>query len=666
VDAPGYTAIDLIKQLKNFTPTAQTEAEVSKQTTALRRAGRKGREVLHDIDVFVAGINAYYRAKGKSHAPWTRNDVYALNAIKGQFLGQGGNGEVRSAELLSGLRARLGGRRGYSVWNDLRQAADPETPVSIPGRSPYGTASRTRKGNVVIDNGSFTPGPGASPNADGSPVRASNILMTSGKRSAGGHPLFVGGPQIDYFYPGLTYEVDLHGPGWATRGVTSAPFPGYMLIGRREDFAWTLTSPGSDMIDNYVETLCGGSDTKYLYKGRCRDMGLFDAGTLSTGTRVRFLRTVHGPVVGYATVHGRRVAVSRKRASYGRDVLDQLLFRDLTRGRIRGPHDFFKAVGQTPQTFNSFYADSRHIAEITGGRLPLRPTGVDSGLPADGRGKYEWRGFLPLARHPHATDPRSGAIINWNNKSARGFRAADNQFGLGSLQRQQLLTRLVARKRKHTVASLVSAMNAAATQDVRTVLHEPTLAAVLHKVSAPSARAERMLQLLEAWRRHGSSRLDRDLDGKVDDPGAAVMDAAWVGLADATMRPVLGPLADQLNDSGLFVRFEHPPKNMFDGWYQYMDKDLRRLLGRHVRGPFHNRYCGNGNLRACATALWGAIDAAGAQLAATQGPNPDGWRANAAAERITFKPGLLPLTLRYANRPSGIQQLIQFRGHRRR
>lgn len=138
VDAPGYTAIDLIKQLKNFTPTAQTEAEVSKQTTALRRAGRKGRAVLHDIDVFVAGINAYYRAKGRPHAPWTRNDVYALNAIKGQFLGQGGNGEVRSAELLSGLRARLGGRRGYSVWNDLRQAADPETPVSIPGRFPTG------------------------------------------------------------------------------------------------------------------------------------------------------------------------------------------------------------------------------------------------------------------------------------------------------------------------------------------------------------------------------------------------------------------------------------------------------------------------------------------------------------------------------------------------
>ena len=58
-----------------------------------------------------------------------------------------------------------------------------------------------------------------------------------------------------------------------------------------------------------------------------------------------------------------------------------------------------------------------------------------------------------------------------------------------------------------------------------------------------------MLALLEAWRAKGGSRLDRDLDGKIDDPGAAILDAAWNRLADAAMTPVLGkPLADQLTD----------------------------------------------------------------------------------------------------------------------
>ena len=38
--------------------------------------------------------------------------------------------------------------------------------------------------------------------------------------------------------------------------------------------------------------------------------------------------------------------------------------------------------------------------------------------------------------------------------------------------------------------------------------------------------------------------------------------------------------------------------------------------------------------------------------------------ADALRERITFVPGLLKTTLRYTNRPTGIQQVITFTGHR--
>ena len=38
---------------------------------------------------------------------------------------------------------------------------------------------------------------------------------------------------------------------------------------------------------------------------------------------------------------------------------------------------------------------------------------------------------------------------------------------------------------------------------------------------------------------------------------------------------------------------------------------------------------------------------------------------DANAERIKFAPGLLPTTIRYTNRPSGIQQVISFKGHRK-
>jgi len=174
----------------------------------------------------------------------------------------------------------------------------------------------------------------------------------------------------------------------------------------------------------------------------------------------------------------------------------------------------------------------------------------------------------------------------------------------------------------------------------------------------------RMLELLEAWRAKGGSRLDRDLDGKIDDPGAAVLDTAWARLADAVLTPVLGQsLADQLNDS-LHRRYDLPPGGQFGGWHMYMSKDLRTLLGRSVKGKFANRYCGNGDLAACRAALWAAMEAAGGELEAAQGADPNAWRADATRERISFAPGLLPYTMRYTNRPSGIQQVIEFSGHR--
>ena len=672
IDAPGLQALSLIAGLRTFTPSAQTEREVAKQTKVLRSLGPKGRAVLHDIDVYVRGINAYRKSVGSASKPFTRNDIYAVNALKGQFVGQGGGGEVRSAMFLNGLQRKLGRKRGESVWNDLRQRQDPETPVSVDGKFPYAKLPKERAGNVIIDNGSFKAASGASTSATlGTPrAPASNILMLSGKRSANGQPLMVGGPQIGYFYPGLTLEMDLQGPGWQARGATSAPFPGYILIGRGEDFSYSLTSAGADIIDDYAETLCGGSSARYLYKGKCRKMTNFNAGTLAAGggekeRKVTFRRTVHGPVVGYARVRGRRVAIARKRSSYGRDTTDQLFYRDITRGKVRSAKSFFKAVSQTPQTFNSFYVDEKDTAMYTAGRLPLRPKSVDSGLPVDGRGRYEWRGFLPGSKHPQGINPRSGVLNNWNNKPARGFPAADDQYAYGSEQRVDLLNRGIAKRRKHTLATVTGAMNAAATQDVRTVVTLPVLSKALRTGKAPSARAAQMLNLLEAWRKAGGSRLDRDLDGKIDDPGAAIIDTAWPGLANAVLRPVLGVRLSNQLDSDLMSRFDQPPSGQFSGWHMYLDKDLRTLLApRRVRGKFNNRFCGRGSLKRCRSSLWRALDDAGKRLATKQGPDPRKWRSNANKERIEFVPGLLPTTLRYTNRPSGIQQVISFKGHR--
>jgi len=498
---------------------------------------------------------------------------------------------------------------------------------------------------------------------------ASNALLVSAARSATHHPIMVAGPQIGYFYPGLTLEMDLEGPGISQRGVSTAPFPGYIFIGRSQDSGWSLTSAGLDQIDTYVETLCGHSTHRYLFKGKCRAMQFFDAGTVNAGTakakHITFYRTVHGSVFGYARVHGRLVGLSEKRASYGKDVLDLLFYHDLAHGLVHNVHQFFRAANQTPQTFNSLYVDDKTIGVFTSGLVPIRPKNVDPGLPIDGRGHEEWRGWVSAKNHPQGINPASGQIINWNNRTEAGYQAPDDNWSLGALQRIDLLTRNLGHGSNLTPASVVSAMNAAATQDMREVTLEPVLSRVLHGGHAPNAQDAKMLALLDAWRSHGSSRLDRtDASGigKITDPGAAIMDSAWPLLAKAWASDVLGAgLSAQL---ATFVSpFDQPPGGQYTGWHIYMDKDLRTLLGDRVRGKFAVRYCGGGSLKRCRAELWGAVDQAGKQLAAQQGADPASWRADATAERIKFVPGLLPDTMRYTNRPTGIQQVLSFSGH---
>jgi acyl-homoserine lactone acylase PvdQ len=358
------------------------------------------------------------------------------------------------------------------------------------------------------------------------------------------------------------------------------------------------------------------------------------------------------------------VAISNKRSTRGRELMSALGFADLNSNTVHDPASFVAATSKIDFTFNWFYADNQHIAMFSSGRVPMRADGVDLGLPTIGTGAFEWQGFLPAFKHPQAVDPSASTIINWNNQPASGWTAADDEWAYGSVHRSELLEDAVARRSTHSLGSLVAAMNRAATQDLRNAEGLPAIAAALQTGPAPSPREQQMLALLEQWRTEGSSRLDRDLDGKIDAPGAAIMDAAWPRIADAVMSPVLGPqLADLASLMSRDNRANSQGSSYGSGWYGYVDKDLRTLLDQPVAGAFKTRFCGAGDLTACRTSLWQALKDAGDTLAAAQASNdPTQWRSGATAERIRFLPNF-PVTMRWANRPT-FQQAITYSGHR--
>ena len=300
--------------------------------------------------------------------------------------------------FLDALEERFGAADARRVFADLRAANDVESPVSVPGSFPQQSPSATPEGSVVLDDGSFSGAPLAAP------AFGSNALLVGAKRSETGRPLFVAGPQVGYFFPEFFAEMELAGAGFAVRG---AVFPGVplALIGRGPDFAWSATSSQADNLDLFVETLCD-DDTHYLYRGQCEPMRRFFAGTLKAqgqpDQEISYYETTHGPVVGYATVSGKRVAISVQRSTRGRELLSTRAFYDLNTGRVDSAKDFLQTMNGVEFSFNWFYADDRDIALFSSGRLPIRAAATDPALPTVGNGDYDWRGFVPLC------GPRAG------------------------------------------------------------------------------------------------------------------------------------------------------------------------------------------------------------------------------------------------------------------
>ena len=299
---------------------------------------------------------------------------------------------------------------------------------------------------------------------------------------------------------------------------------------------------------------------------------------------MRFNRTVHGPVIGYATVNGQRVAVSRKRSSYLLDGVDLLLFQRLTRGRIRNARDFIKAASISPQTFNTFYADHKSMAMITTGRLPIRAPGVDPGLPTDGRGNHEWRGFLKPREHPQGIVRRACSTTGTTSRRAASRRR--RPVGLrGARPRRPA-------QPEHRQAAQAHAGHAdrrderrghpgRAHDDVRAAAGGvPEGRAGAQPARRADARAAR--GLARAGRQPARPRPRRpDRPSRRGHPGHGLEPAgrrrAWRRCWASRWRTS--------STTTLHSRFDLPPGGQFGGWHMYMSKDLRTLLGKTGPGP---------------------------------------------------------------------------------
>ncbi|MEM6792041.1 MAG: penicillin acylase family protein, partial [Myxococcota bacterium] len=663
-DVPGLNAFGLLLSGATFSPSAATEQLVADQVQLIIDTyGEEGEELVADAEAYAAGLNAWDEANGDVQAPWTTMDVVAITAFIGQVFGAGGGAEIQNAQLLSRFVDGLGDGPGRQAWDDVMLFDDPEAPTTIDTRFEYGplTGGGTA-GSVELDLGSVEPLDAVAGTAakyddvriratDPPPDRqASNWLIVNGPQSTTGNNLAVMGPQLGYYYPEIVMQVHLSGPGIEAQGAAVPGLAMYLLLGRTRDYSWSLTSANHDVRDIYVEELCNpdGSDPSrtsmhYRFEGTCTPFEMFDAGTLG-GSAVRYPVSVHGQVLGTATVDGAPVALTRRRSTFGRDGLNLKALKDMTEGEGATTEEFMRIANQFEFTFNWGYASRDAIAYFSSGRLPVRPAGIDRRLPTLGDGDYEWEGFLNQEEHPHAVDGPDGRLLNWNNQAAPGFMHGDGT-PYGSVHRVDLFDQFPDQV---DLAGVVSVMNRAATEDVRSPVW-PVVSEVLAGGSAPTPLAGEVVSLLDAWVADDAPQLDADDEGNFDSAGPTIMDALLPELVAAALRPVLEDQIEVLDG----VR----PLASNDG-ASLLDKDLRRLLGRSVEGPFNLQYCGEGVLSDCQAALWQVVDDVAQALASQYASSdPNSWLKEGA--RTPFQPGLVTETFRRTNRPT-FQQVVEY------
>ncbi|MGW3955044.1 penicillin acylase family protein [Streptomyces sp. NPDC004752] len=720
---------------------AYTEADLQAQIDdTVAQNGDRGRQTLADVNAYIDGVNAYIDASDSGryfpgeyvltgHKDSVTNvgtiehfkvtDLVALASVIGSLFGAGGGGEVNNALSLIAAQSRYGVEEGTRVWESFRERNDPEAVLTVhDGESfPYGARPADPKGAALPDAGSVTQEPlvhdrtgsAATASATGASTTAaktavgsarrgmSNALVVSGEHTADGHPIAVFGPQTGYFAPQLLMLQEIQGPGISARGASFAGLSMYVELGRGQDYAWSATTSGQDIIDTYAVELCQ-DDHHYLYRGTCTAMEKVEQknawkptvadGTAAGSYTMRVWRTHYGPVEYRATVGGKKVAYTTLRSSYRHEVDSIIGFQMLNDpDRIKGPEDFQTAARHINYTFNWFYVDSRHTAYYNSGSNPVRASGVDAEFPVWARPAHEWRGwdpaantadYTPPAEHPHSID--QDYYISWNNKQAEDYTAAP--WGEGSVHRGNLLddrVKKLVRAGGVTRAALVQAMADAGLADLRAEDVLPDLLKVINSSTVTDSTAAAAVSKLQAWVSGGAKRAQTSAGSQryAHADAIRILDAWWPLLVKAQFEPGLGgdlytaftanlPV-DEAPSAGHGPTGSHAGSAFQYGWWSYVDKDIRAVLGEPVQGPLAEEYCGGGSLTSCRDILISTLKQAAGLTANQVYPGDDQcsagdqWCADSIVQRTLG--GIKHGRIGWQNRPT-YQQVVEFTSHR--
>jgi len=700
----GYTSAEYDQMLARLSPQGRDAIEGY-------AAGVEAR--ITEVRADPMQLPAEYVLLSSLPADWTVEDTLAAGVYITRDVASEGGGEMQNVAQLRELEQQYGKTLGRKVFEDLFTEEDPSAVTSVPGTTfsnvpagdsdaahreaafqamadaadalPDGLATGPGTGDSAVPPGSVSAPKAqtaqqaavahavASVGAWGKALHGGSFAYAvAGSRTADGHALLSSNPQLDYSYPGLLWELEVHGGGYDARGVSVPGIP-TVGIGSNAHVAWGLTTGYSKTIDSYIETTranpTAGAPEQYLHDGQwvdesCRTETIpyrasaagAPVGPASLSESAQVCRTVHGPVVATSTDGTRARSEDYAMWLHEDDTVEGILDWD----RATSLADVQAGVAKVTWNENIVATDDQgNIGYWHPGLYRARAVGVDQRLPTPGTGAYDPTGYLPFAAMPHSVDPAQGYLVSWNTKPAHGWLDGDDEEGDqvgGSTTRPggpaNRVTRIIDQISTRTDlrgADLQPIETAVGESDMRATAFRPLLVA-LRASSGLTAQEQQVLDLLLAW------------DGRAYDPGGASSPLSTPApkVTDGSAATAFGALAPALQAqllSGLpadvRARMSARPKE----GHQYDLTPADQVVLRVLRPGFSGvtpalGYAGG---RSADAVVKAALDSAIGSLTSTYGSaDPSTWhRAHAVSHVTSFTDTV---------GPTGVTQPFQDRG----
>ncbi len=425
------------------------------RTLGFARLAREGAAKLdaptrEALEAYAAGVNAFlatdpvlppefhfFRVKME---PWQPADTLGWLFVMAWDLS--GNWRTELARL------RYANKLGPALTNEFLPPYPGDAALPLPNfKALYAEASPLADGLLAL-------APETSDLAVGS-----NSWALSGARTASGKPLLANDPHLGLQAPSLWYLAHLSTPRGNVIGATLPGVP-FVVLGRNDRVAWTMTTTHSDTQDLYIERVAPGDAASYLTpKGKAAFEVREEVIRVgSEERRVKVRATRHGPVIsdvvksaGAAAPKGHVIALA-----WPALTADNATARaGMAMNHARNGREFVAAARDihAPQQ-NIVWADADgRIGMIVPSLVPRRRPDNDAQgrVPVPGwDAKYDWLGVLPFEELPQYNDPKSGRIVTANHKSVppeyRGFLGVD----WASPYRAERIEQLLAKDARHT------------------------------------------------------------------------------------------------------------------------------------------------------------------------------------------------------------------------